>query len=126
MMHSVRILAAILVLTALVPTIAGQPNLICVESSGRTSYGCNDLIPDEVSARLASPVTLGTCSQDCGFCHDYALGQTVTQSFQTLTLSVALIEVLRLISPLRVSMLQAQSFCIGIVDSSGSVSPLKC
>ena len=121
-----RILAAVSVLTALMPNAFGRPNLICVESSGRTSYGCNDLVPDEVSARLASPITLGLCSQDCGFCHDYTLGQSVTQCFQTLALPVALTGVPQLVVPLRVSMLQAHSFRVLIVDSSGSILPLKC
>ena len=126
MTHCLRILAAVLVLTALVPTILGRPNLICIESSGRTSYGCNDLVPDEVSARLALPVTLGACSQDCGFCHDYTIGQAVTQSRQTLVLPVALIGVHGLVLPQRVSILQIQAFPVPPVDSSGSISPLKC
>jgi hypothetical protein len=126
MIRSLRILAAVLVLTALAPTILGRPNLICVESAGRTSYGCNDLVPDEVSARLALPVSLEVCSQDCGFCHDYTIGQAVTQSFQTLALPVALVGVHRLVFAQRASMLQALSFPVPVVDSSGSISPLKC
>jgi hypothetical protein len=126
MTPSLRIFAAVLVLTVLVPTTLGRPNIICVEPSGRTSYGCNDLIPDELSARLALPVTLGLSSQDCGFCHDYTIGQALTQSFQTLALPVALIGLHRLVLPQRVSMLQAESFLVAIVDSSGSISPLKC
>jgi hypothetical protein len=126
MTHSLRILAAVLVLTGFVPTILGRPNLICVESSGRTSYGCNDLVPDELSARLALPVSLGVCSEDCGFCHDYTIGQAVTQSLQTLALPVPLIEMHRLALPRFVAMLQIQSFLVPPVDSSGSISPLKC
>ena len=124
MIGSLRILAAALVLTALVPTILGRPNLICAESSGRTSYGCNDLVPDEVAARLALPISLGLCSQNCGFCHDYIIGQAVTQSFQNSSLPVALTGAHRLVLPL--SMLRTQSFPVAAVDSSGSISPLKC
>jgi hypothetical protein len=126
MTRSLRILAAVFVLTALVPTTVGHPNIICVESSGRISYGCNDLVPDELTARIPFPVPSGLCSQDCGFCHDYIIGQAVTQSFQTLALPVALIGMHRLVLPQPVSMLQTQSFPIALFESSGSISPLKC
>ena len=124
-MIRLRILAAVLALTG-VSTTLGRTNIICVESSGRISYGCNDLVPDEMSVRLAVPVTLGACSQDCGFCHDYTIGQTVTQSFQTLALPVALIGAHRFVLPQSVSMLQTKSSPVALFDSSGSISPLKC
>jgi hypothetical protein len=126
MSRSLRILAAVLVLAALGPTTFGAQNLVCVEASGRTSYGCNDLVPDEVSARLALPVTLGACLQDCGFCHDYIVGQAVTQSVHTLALPVVLTRMPRLLLPQRASLLQSQPFPVVFLDSSGSVSPLKC
>jgi hypothetical protein len=126
MTHSLRILAAVLVLAGLVPATLGAQSLICIESSGRISYGCNDLVPDEVSARLALPVTLETCLQACGFCHDYIIDQAVTRSFQTLALPAALIGMHRLVLPQRVSMLQTQSFPVALFDSSGNISPLKC
>ena len=121
-----RILATVLVLAALMPNAFGRPNIVCVESSGRISYSCNDLIPDEVSVRLALPISLGVSSQDCGFCHDYTVGQTVTQSFQSLALPPALIAAHRLVLPQRVSMLQPQSFTVSFVDTSGSISVLMC
>lgn len=121
-----RILVTVLVLGALMPNAFGRPNIICVESSGRVSYGCNDLVPDEVNLQLASPVSFGVGSQDCGFCHDYTIGQAITQSFQTLVLPVALVGVPALVLPRRMPNLQTQSFPVAIVDSSGSIPPLKC
>jgi hypothetical protein len=121
-----RILAAVLVLSALMPNAFGRPNVICIESSGRISYSCNDLVPDELNVHHTLPASLGVGSEDCGFCHDYTIGQAVTQSFQTLALPVALIEVHRLDLPQRLSMLQTHSSPVAIVDSSGSISPLKC
>lgn len=121
-----RIFAAVLVLTALVQTAFGGPNIICVESSGRVSYGCNDVVPDEVSARLATPVELGLSSQDCGFCHDYAVGQAVTQSFLDVTLLVPLIGQHQGVFSQPVSTLQNESRPVALLDSSGSISPLKC
>lgn len=126
MTRYLRILTAVLVLTALAPTILGRPDPICVEASGKVSYGCNDLVPDDINVHLALPATLGTFLQECGFCHDYAIGQTVTQSFHTLALPVALVGVYPLVLPERLSMLPTQSFPVAITDSSGSKSPLKC
>lgn len=119
-----RILAAVLVLSALMPNAFGRPNIICVEASGRISYGCNDLVPDEVNVHHALPVSLGVGSQDCGFCHDDTIGQAITQSFQILALPVALIH--RLVVPQRLSLLQTQTSPVGLVDSSGCILPLKC
>jgi hypothetical protein len=126
MTRYLRILAAVLVLTALAPAILGRPDLICVEASGKVSYGCNDLVPDDMNVHLALPVTLGSFLQDCGFCHDYVIGQVVTQSFQTLALPVAQVGVHLLVLAKRLSMLQPQSFPVGIADNSGSTPPLKC
>lgn len=121
-----RILETVLVLSALMPNAFGRPNIICAESSGRVSYGCNDLVPDEVNLHLASPVSFGVGSQDCGFCHDYTIGQAITQSFHTLVLPVALVGVPAMALRQRVPNLQTQSFPVAIVDSSGSIPPLKC
>ena len=121
-----RILAVVLVLTALMPNAFGRPNLICVESSGRITYACNDLVPDEVNVHLALPVSLGVGLQDCGFCHDYTIGQAVTQSFHTLALPVALVGMYPLVLLRCVPISQTQSSPVAVVDSSGSISPLKC
>ncbi len=121
-----RILVSVLVLTALVPTAFGRSNIICVESSGRVSYVCNDVVPDEVAARFAVSVQFGPYSEDCGFCHDSVVGQAIPQAFQHLALPVALIGAHRLVLPQRVSMVQDQSFPVAFVESSGSISPLKC
>ena len=126
MRPSLRILAAVLVLTALMPSGWGRPSVICVEASGRISYGCNDLVPDEVNAHLAVPITLGECSQECGFCHDYTVGQVVTQSFRTLALPVAAIVVGRLFLPQRVFAFEDHPSALAIVDRSGNPLPLKC
>ena len=121
-----RIFAAVLVLTALVSTAFGRANVICIESSGRVSYGCDDVIPDEVSAGLARPVELGLSSQDCGFCRDYVVGQAVTQSFQDSALPVPLIGQLELVFSQRVPTLGNESQSVAVLDTSGGVSPLKC
>ena len=126
MRHSLRIFVALLVLTALMPTAWGRPNVICIEASGRVTYNCNDVVPDELNVRLAIPISLGSCLQDCGFCHDYMVGRTVTQSFHTLALPVVAIAVHESLFPHRVFMLRSQSRVVPLVDSSGSVSPLKC
>lgn len=125
-MIRLRILAAVLALTGVVSTTLGRANIICVESSGRISYGCNDLFPDEMIARLALPVTQAASSQDCEFCQDYVVGQAVTQSFHTLALPLALVGVCPLVLPQHVSILQAQSSPVAFLDTSGCVSPLKC
>ena len=121
-----RIFAAVLVLTALAQTSFGGPNIICVESSGRVSYGCNDVVPDEASAGLATRVEWGLSSQDCGFCHDYTVGQAVTQSFQDSALPVPVIGQHEMVFSQGVSTLQNESHPIAVLDSSGTISPLKC
>jgi hypothetical protein len=121
-----RIFAGVLVLTALVFTAVGRANVICIESSGRVSYGCNDVIPDEVSAGLARPVELGLSSQDCGFCHDYVVGQAVTQSFRDSALPVPVMEQHEAVFSRPVPALRNESQRVAVLDSSGSISPLKC
>lgn len=126
MNRSCRIFAAVLVLTTLVPTAFGRTNIICVESSGRISYGCNDVVPDEVSAGLTTPAELGLSSQDCGFCHDYTVGQAVTQSFQDLALPVPVIGQHEVVFSQRVFTFLNESQPVAVLDSSGTISPLKC
>jgi hypothetical protein len=126
MSHFCRVLAAALALITLAPTVFGQPSLICVESSGRISYGCNDVVPDDIAARLAVPTHLGLSSEDCGFCHDYAVGQAVTQSFHDSALPVPVIGLHQEVFSLRISTLLNESQPVPLLDSSGSISPLKC
>ena len=126
MRPSLRILAALLMLTALMPNAWGRPNVICIAASGRVTYGCNDVVPDELNVRLPIPITFGSCSQDCGFCHDYIVGQAVIQSCQALALPGVAIAVYGLFLPQRLTMLRSQSRAVAVVDSSGSIAPLKC
>ena len=126
MRHSVRILVGVVVLAGLLPTAFGRPNIVCIEASGRVSFGCNDVIPDEVAVRFAAP-TFGFGSQACGFCHDFAIGQVVTHSNQDLAPPVGIIRAAYELILLRpASMVQHQSFPVPILDSSGGSSPLKC
>jgi len=119
-----RILAAFLALAALGPSAFGSPNIICIESSGRVSYGCKDLIPDELAARLGIPAQFGMFAQDCGFCHDYVVGQATTNSSDCVAVPThtpdchlpALVEDNFITSDL--------SFPVSIIDSSGNL-PLK-
>lgn len=121
-----RIFAAILVLTALLPTTFGRVNVICVESSGRISFGCDDIVPDELRVGSGSvPLQLGSSSQDCGFCHDYIVGQAVTQSVHISASPVLVIGQLDVLSH-PISADQEESKPVPILDSSGSISPLKC
>lgn len=128
MRHSCRVLVAILVLAGLLPTAFGRTNIVCLEASGRVSFGCNDIVPDEVAVRLAVRIPiLGFGSEACGFCHGFAIGQAVTHSNQDLVHAVGMITApyhLALSQP--TSMIQHQSFPVPILDSSGSSSPLKC
>ena len=127
MNRSRRIFAAMLVLTALVPTAFVHSNIICVEASGRISYGCNDVVPDEMLVRLAAvPLQLGLSSQDCGFCHDYTVGQAVTQSLQHSALPVPITRLHQEVFSQRAFTFLNESRPIALLDSSGSISPLKC
>jgi hypothetical protein len=126
MRSSRRIVAAVWVLIALAPSAFSQPNVICVESSGRISYGCNDVVPDEMRVNLAVPVQFGFSFEDCGLCHDYTVGQTVTQAFQNWvpTLPVTPVREIGLRpyhSPVENGLLS-----VPVIASSGGVSPLKC
>jgi hypothetical protein len=126
MRSSRRIVAAVWVLIALAPSAFTQPSVICVESSGRISYGCNDVVPDETRMNLAVPVQFGFSSEDCGFCHDYTVDQTLTQLFAhsapTLPVTPAHEIVLRQYhSPVLAALLP-----VPVIDSSGGISPLKC
>lgn len=126
MNRSRRIFAAILVLTALVPTAFGRSNIICIESSGRISYGCNDVVPDEMRANPAIPVPRGFSSEDCGFCHDYTVGQTLTQPFEHLVPPLPVTALHEIVLPQSHSSLRAALLPVPVIDSSGSISPLKC
>lgn len=126
MRRSCRILVAIFVLAGLLPTAFGRPNIVCIEASGRVSFGCKDVIPDEVAIRLAVPIS-GFGSQACGFCHDFGIGQATTHAHQDLAPPVGIIRAAyELILSRPASMVQHQSFRVPILDSSGSNSPLKC
>lgn len=120
-----RILVALLALAALVPTAFGRPNIICVETSGRVNYGCKDLIPDELAARLGIPAQFGMSSQDCGFCHDFVVGQATAHSMHVLAPPIRAID-WRLLALVQYnSVTSVLLFPDSIFDSSGN-SPLKC
>lgn len=125
MRSSRRIVAAVWVLIALAPSAFTQPNVICVESSGQISYGCNDVVPDETRMNLAVPVQFGFSSEDCGFCHDYTVDQTVTQSLQHLVLPLTVTVVHRIVLQHTHSVKNAL-LPVPVIDSSGGISPLKC
>jgi len=121
----IRILGAVLALYTLLPSVLGRPNIICVESSGRVSYGCNDLIPDELAARLGGPASAGLSSQDCGFCHDFVVGQATAHSVQVLAAPIrAVVHDLQALAQHN-SITSDLSFPVSIIDSSGN-PPLKC
>lgn len=127
MSRSRRIFAAILVLAALVPTASGgRANVICIESSGRISFGCNDVVPDEIAARFTGPTHLGLSSDDCGFCHDYTVGQAVNQSILDLALPALVVGLHQQDFCKHSSALLIESRPVAILDSSGNVAPLKC
>lgn len=126
MRSSRRIVAAVWVLIALAPSAFAQPNVICVESSGQISYGCNDVVPDEVRVNFAVPVQFGVSSKDCGFCHDYTVGQTLAQLLvhpvPTLPVTPAHENLLRQYHAPVLNALRP----VPAIDSSGGISPLKC
>ena len=127
MSRSGRIFAAVLVLAALVPTAFGsRANVICIESSGRISFGCNDVVPDEIATRFTGTSHLGLSADDCGFCHDYTVGQAVTQSVLHLALPAAVVGVHRQVFIQHSSALLIESHPVAVLDSSGNVAPLKC
>ena len=126
MRSSRRIVAAVWVLIALAPSAFAQPNVVCVESSGQVSYGCNDVVPDEMRVNPAVPVQYGFSSENCGLCHDYTVGQALTQllvhSVPTLPVTPAHETLLRQYhSPVLNAILPVPA-----IDSSGGISPLKC
>jgi len=126
MSSSYRIGAAVLILIALLPTTLSRPNVICVESSGRITYGCNDVVPDEMSVHRAVPVQCGFSSIDCGMCHDYAVGQAVSHSFQDSAPPVPVIGLHPAVPFRLVSTLRKIPQPVAFLDSSGGISPLKC
>lgn len=122
---SIRILGAVLALCTLLPSALGRPNIICVESSGRVSFGCDDLIPDELAAQFEGPASAGISSQDCGFCHDFVVGQATAHSIDVLAAPIRAINRHLLVLVQFNSITSALSFPVSIIDSSGNL-PLKC
>ena len=125
MRGSRRIVAAVWVLIALAPTAFTQPNVICVESSGRVSYGCNDVVPDEMRVSMA-PVQFGLSSEDCGFCRDYEVGQTVTQGALHFAPILPVTSAHEIVLRPYYFPVQNELLPVPVIDSSGGISPLKC
>ena len=125
MKSRIRILGALLALYGLLPSVLGRPNIICVESSGRVSYGCDDLVPDELAARFGVPASAGLSAQDCGFCHDFVVGQVIAHSVDILAAPIRAIDNHLLSLVQHNSIASALSFPVSIIDSSGN-PPLKC
>jgi hypothetical protein len=121
----IRILGAVLALYTLLPSVLGRPNIICVESSGRVSYGCDDLVPDELAARFGVPASAGLSAQDCGFCHDFVVGQVIAHSIYILAAPIRAIDSHLLALVQHNSITSDLSFPVSIIDSSGN-PPLKC
>jgi hypothetical protein len=120
-----RILGAVLALYTLLASVLGRPDIICVESSGRVSYGCNDLVPDELAARLGVSPSAGLSSQDCGFCHDFVVGQATTHSIHALAAPIRAIDYHLLALVRHNSIASDLLLAVSIIDSSGN-PPLKC
>jgi hypothetical protein len=109
----------------LLATAFGRANIICVESSGRVSYGCEDVIPDELVVRASAPLQLGISTQECGFCHDYTVGHATTHSIEPFA-APGLAAVFQVLSFAQYnSIAHDLSFSVPIFDSSGN-PPLKC
>ena len=125
MKRASNILAVVLALITL-PTAFGRPDAICVESSGRTSFGCADVLPDDMGARIAVPPHFGHPLQGCGFCHDFNVGNAVSHSFQDLALPNPVIDPHQGVSSTVVDNLQDVLQPVAFLDSSGGISLLKC
>ena len=121
-----NILAAVLALVTLVPTAFGRPNVICVESSGRTGFGCEDLLPDDVVVSSAVLPHLGLCLQGCGFCHDFNVGNAISHSFQDSALPLPVIGLHQVLCSRVVDRPQEAPQPGALLDSSGGISLLKC
>ena len=126
MKRASNILAAVLALITLVPTAFGRPNVVCVESSGRTSFGCADVLPDDMVARVAVPSQFSLPVQGCGFCHDFNFGNAVSHSFQDLALPSLVTDPHHGVPSRVVENLQGALQPVALLDSSGRVSLLKC
>lgn len=126
MKRASNILAVVLALVTLVPSAFGRLNVICVESSGRTSFGCADVLPDDMVARVAVPSQFGLPLQGCGFCHDFNLGNAVSHSFQDLGLPIPSINPHQGVPSRVVGHLRVVLQPVAFLDSSGRVSLLKC
>ena len=121
-----RIVATMLVLVGLVSTSVSCTNVICLELSGRIGYGCDDVVPDDMLVKLGTAVQFGFPSQDCGTCHDYAVGQAVSQPSQDSALPVPLIGLHQVVPSRLVANLRDVPRPIALLDSSGGNSLLKC
>ena len=126
MKRASNILAAVLALVTLAPTAFGQSNLICVESSGRISFGCDDVLPDDMVARTAVPPHFGVSLQGCGFCHDFSLGKAVSHSFQDSAFSPPVIGLHQVMPSRVVANLRDVPRPVAFLDTSGGISQLKC
>lgn len=126
MKRASNILAAVLALITLVPPAFGRPNVICVESSGRTSFGCDDVLPDDMVARTAVPPHFGVSLQGCGFCHDFSLGKAVSLSFQGSPFSLPVIGLHQVMPSRVVANLRDVPQPVAFLDTSGGISLLKC
>ena len=126
MKRASNILAAVLALITLVPTAFGRLNVICVESSGRTSFGCDDVLPDDMLARIAVPPHLNSSLQGCGFCHDFNVSNAVSHSFQDLALPTPVIDPHQVVASRVSENLQGVLHPVALLDTSGGLSLLKC
>ena len=127
MKRASNILAAVLALITLVPTAFGRPDVLCVESSGRTSFGCADLLPDDmVVPHIANPPHFGLSLQGCGFCHDFNVATAVSHSFQDLALPTPVMDLLQVVPSRVVDNFREVRQPVTLLDSSGGRSLLKC
>jgi hypothetical protein len=121
-----RILAAVLTMMTLVPAAFGHDNVICVESSGRVSYGCEDVVPDEMAASVEVGFQAGLFSEDCGPCHDFTVGQAIPQSAELSVVPTPVIESWHVV-PIGSCIAPCGLLLpVSAIDSSGSLPPQKC
>lgn len=126
MSSSYRIVAAVLLLIGLVPTSASCTNIICVELSGQIGYACDDVVPDDMLVNPGAAVQFGFPSQNCGICHDYAVGQAVSESSQDSALPVPVIGLHQIVPSELIATLRNELHPVGLLDSSGRISLLTC
>ena len=126
MSSSYCIVAAVLLLVGLGPSSASCTNSICVELSGQIGYACDDVVPDDMLVNLGAAVQFGFHSQDCGICHDYAVGQAVSESSQDSALPFHMIGLHQVVASEPIATLRDELHPVGLLDSSGGISLLKC